>query len=164
MTTKGSSRKQIIVLMTKTNTKIIGSNASFYIKSINRCLKETNSNTSADFIHIEKVGIIVTTNQATSIQDIGIIKKILKEAENINWDLIDSSWLLQSKSFLKILGHLYFLENTNYSITSELVEGMIEESHIFNDITLASKLWIIKASSHLLWQPLSTKLNRGMNE
>ena len=91
MTTKGSSRKQIIVLMTKTNTKIIGSNASFYIKSINRCLKETNSNTSADFIHIEKVGIIVTTNQATSIQDIGIIKKILKEAENINWDLIDSS-------------------------------------------------------------------------
>lgn len=40
---------------------------------------------------MEKVGIIVTTNQAVSVQDIGIIEKILKEAENIDQDLIDSS-------------------------------------------------------------------------
>ena len=40
---------------------------------------------------MEKVGIIVTTNQAVSVQDIGIIEKIFKEAENIDQDLIDSS-------------------------------------------------------------------------
>jgi len=90
MTMKGPSRKQVIVLMSKTNAKIIGSNASFHIKFNNRCLKETNSNTLADFIYMEKVGIIVTTNQAVSVQDIGIIEKILKEAENIDQDLIDN--------------------------------------------------------------------------
>ena len=91
MTIEGPSRRQVIVLMSKINAKIIGSNTSFHIKFINRCLKEINSNTSADFICMEKVSIIVTTNQAVSVQDIGIIEKILKEAENIDQDLIDSS-------------------------------------------------------------------------
>jgi len=90
MTMKGPSRKQVIVLMSKNNAKIIGSNASFHIKFINRCLKETNSNTLADFICMEKVSIIVTTNQAVSVQDIDIIEKILKEAKKIDQDLIDS--------------------------------------------------------------------------
>jgi len=62
MTKKGSSRKQVIILMSKTNAKIIRSNASFHIKSINKYLKETNSSTLANFIHMEKVGITVTTN------------------------------------------------------------------------------------------------------
>ena len=148
MTTKWPLRKQVIIPMSKNNAKIIRSNTNFHIKSINRYLKETNSSTSADFIHMEKVGIIMTTNQAASVQDIGIINKILKEAENINWDLINSPQLLQSKLFLKILSLLYFSENTNHRITSELVKRVIKELHIFNDITLASKLWIIKVSSH----------------
>ena len=45
--------------------KIIGSNVNFYTKSINRYLKKNNSNTLntlADFIYIEKVDIIITTN------------------------------------------------------------------------------------------------------
>ena len=33
---------------------------SFHINDINKYLKDTNSNNSADFIHIDKVGIIVT--------------------------------------------------------------------------------------------------------
>jgi len=148
MTMKGPSRKQVIVLMSKNNAKIIGSNTSFHIKSINRYLKETNSNTLANFICMEKVGIIMTTNQAASVQDTGIIKKILKEAKNINQNLINSSQLSQSKSFLKILGFFYFSENTNHYITSELVEGVIKKLHIFNDITLTSKPQIIKALSH----------------
>ena len=97
---------------------------------------------------MEKVGIIMTTNQAASVQDTGIIKKILKEAKNINQNLINSPQLSQSKSFLKILGFFYFSENTNHHITSELVEGVIKKLHIFNDITLTSKLQIIKALSH----------------
>ena len=62
MTKKGSSRKQVIILMSETNAKIIRSNASFHIKSIDKYLKETNSSTLANFIHMEKVGITVTTN------------------------------------------------------------------------------------------------------
>jgi len=142
-----TSRKQVIVSISKSNTNIIGSNASFHIKSINRYLKETNLNTLANFIYMKKFDIIVTTNQAASVQDINIIEKVLKEAENVNWDLIESSHLLQFKLYLKILGLLYYLENTNNPITSELVEGVIKESHIFNDITLTSKPQIIKVSS-----------------
>ena len=89
---------------------------------------------------MEKFGIIVITNQVTSVQDIGIIKKVLKEFENINQDLIKSSHLLQSKLYLKILDLSYYLENTNNSITSELVKRMIKKFHIFNDITPISKL------------------------
>jgi len=89
---------------------------------------------------MKKFGIIVITNQVTSVQDIGIIKKVLKEFENINQDLIKSSHLLQSKLYLKILDLSYYLENTNNSITSELVKGMIKKFHIFNDITPISKL------------------------
>ena len=89
---------------------------------------------------MKKFGIIVITNQVISIQDIGIIKKVPKEFENINQDLIKSSHLLQSKLYLKILDLSYYLENTNNSITSELVKGMIKKFHIFNDITPISKL------------------------
>jgi len=38
MTTKGSSRKQVFIPMSEDNAKVIGSNASFHIKSINRFL------------------------------------------------------------------------------------------------------------------------------
>ena len=89
---------------------------------------------------MKKFGIIVITNQVTSVQDIGIIKKVLKEFENINQDLIKSSHLLQSKLYLKILDLSYYLESTNNSITSELVKGIIKKFHIFNDITPTSKL------------------------
>jgi len=68
-----------------------------------------------------------------------IIEKPLKESENINWNFIESTHLLESKSYLKILGLPYYMENTNNLITSELVEGVIKGSYIFNNITLTSK-------------------------
>jgi len=53
--------------------------------------------------------------------------------------MLESPHLLQSKSYLKILGLPYYLENTNNPITSELVEGVIKKSYIFNNITFVSK-------------------------
>jgi len=50
MTTKGLSRKQIIILISKNNSKIIGNFANFHILNINRCLKKTKLNTIANFI------------------------------------------------------------------------------------------------------------------
>ena len=140
MTMKKPLRKQVIVFISKINANIIRSSANFHINFINRHLKKTNLNTLANFIYMEKFGIIVITNQVTSVQDIGIIKKVLKEFENINQDLIKSSHLLQSKLYLKILDLPYYLENTNNSITSELVKEVIKKFHIFNNITPTSKL------------------------
>ena len=84
MTTKESSRKQVIIPMSEDNAKTIGSNANFYINTINRFLKDANSNILAGFICIKKSLIIITTNQVVSSQDISIIEKVFKESENIN--------------------------------------------------------------------------------
>ena len=54
--------------------------------------------------------------------------------------------LPQSKSYLKIIGIPYLMENTNILINSDFVETVIKSSHIFNDLSLTFKLRIIKAS------------------
>ena len=148
MTTKEPSRKQVIIFKSKDNVKIIGSNTNFHINSINKSLKEANSNMIVDFMHIEKSSIIITTNQVASSHDMSIIKNILKEFENINWDLIESSCLLQSKLYFKILGLLYLIKDTNNIITPNIVLGVIKGLHLFNNISLTLKPRIIKAFSY----------------
>jgi len=54
MTTKGLSRKQVVIPMSEDNVKIIRSNINFHINFINKSLKEANSNMIVDFIYIEK--------------------------------------------------------------------------------------------------------------
>ena len=80
-------------------------------------------------------------------QDMSIIEIYLKETENINLDYIDSSHLLKSKSYLKILSLSYTLNNTNLPITSKIIEKVIKETYIFNNIILVSKPRIIKTFS-----------------
>ena len=46
---------------------------------------------------------------------------------------------------MKILEISYILEQTNFPITSDLIENIIKEIHIFNNIVLTLKLYIIKA-------------------
>ena len=62
MTTKEPSRKQVVISISEDNVKIIESNTNFHINSINKLLKKANLNMIADFIHIEKLSIIITTN------------------------------------------------------------------------------------------------------
>jgi len=66
MTTKGPLRKQVIIFMSKISSNVIGSNASFHINTINRHLREANSNNIADFLYTDKVDII-TTSLTTSV-------------------------------------------------------------------------------------------------
>ena len=86
------------------------------------------------------------TNKATLVSDISIIEKYLKENSNINSDYINSSCLLKSKSYLKILDLSYIVEKTNLLVTSKLIEEVIKEFYIFKDIILASRPQVIKAS------------------
>jgi len=91
MTTKEPSRKQVIVSMSKSNSIIIRSNVSFHINTINRYLKEANSNNMADFLHVDKISIIITTSITVSAQDIRTIEKAIKNSEKINKDFIKNS-------------------------------------------------------------------------
>ena len=117
-----------------------------HITNINRCLKKAKLNIIADFIWVESKDIIITTNKATLVSDISIIEKYLKENSNINSDYINSSCLLKSKSYLKILDLSYIVEKTNLLVTSKLIEEVIKEFYIFKDIILASRPQVIKAS------------------
>lgn len=51
-----------------------------------------------------------------------------------------------SKSYLKIIELSYILEQTNFSVTSDIIKSIIKEMHIFNNIILALKPCIVKAS------------------
>lgn len=90
ITTKRPLRKQFITLISQNNSNIIRSNMSFHINDINKYLKDTNSNNSADFIHIDKVGIIVTIYITISDQDIRIIEKAIKNSKKINNNFVES--------------------------------------------------------------------------
>ena len=50
MTTKGPSRKQVIISMSEDNARSIVSQANTYISNINRLLKGVKSEVSANFI------------------------------------------------------------------------------------------------------------------
>ena len=65
---------------------------------------------------------------------------------HIEADSVEVLWLSQSKSYLKIIGILYFAENTDTPITADVVEAIIKKNHIFNNIALASRSWVIKVS------------------
>ena len=59
---------------------------------------------------------------------------------------IQTAYLSQSKSYLKILDISYYIEGTNTPVDSGIIELIIKSTHIFNNINIISKLHIIKVS------------------
>ena len=86
MTIKGSSRKQIIILISTNNSKAIISQANIYILNINRLLKDVKSEVFADFICFDNKGVIITTNKAVTSSDLNIVERYVKELNNIDLD------------------------------------------------------------------------------
>ena len=144
MTTREQSRREVIIPMTKTNTELIINSAHIHISNINKCLKNSKSDTFADFIQFNINGIIIMTNKPASDFDLSTIEKYLKNVQNINPDSIESPHLPKSKSYMKIIGLPYLSELGVMS--PDIIKGVLKDSHLFKDITLASKPCIIKAS------------------
>ena len=118
--------------------------SSIYITNINRVLKSIKSDIMADFIQKDQVGIIIITNKVASSLDLQMIKKYIKNANLINTENVDTPYLSQFKSYLKIIGISCFLENTNVLLLADVVETIIKENYIFNNIMVAFRLQIIK--------------------
>ena len=149
MITKGSSKRQILVSMSLDNINKIMVLSNKYIVNINRALKKIKSEVMADFIQADNKGFSITTNKVISNLDLNIIKKYIKNIDVINSEDIMTSRLPQSKSYLKILDILYLIKDTNVSITSKVIEKVLQFMYIFNNVTLVSKPKIIKALSKL---------------
>jgi len=99
----------------------------------------------ADYIQKEHIGVIIVTNKVALSSNIQVIENFVKNVENIKSEDIESSRLPQSKSYLKIIGIPYLIENSNISILSDFVKTIIKSNYIFNNLLLASKLQVIKA-------------------
>ena len=149
MTTKGPSRKQVIIPMAKDNIDKVMKNSSIHVANLNRNLRNTKSEVSVDFIRSNPLGIMVVTNRVSLNSDLLTIKKYVKNLENIDSTQVKTPWLPQSKSYLKIIGILYYPHrsyNSQEHITSNNIKDIIKQNHIFNNITLASKPRVIKVS------------------
>ena len=95
MMTRGPSRREVMISMTKVNTELIINSANIHISNVNNCLKNSKSDIIADFIQINRNGIIITTNKPANNLNLSIIKKYLKNVKNVNPDSIESSRLPQ---------------------------------------------------------------------
>ena len=147
MTTKRLSRKQIIILMSNNNKlKFIEKNNA-YITNINKVLKNIKSKVMANFIHSDQAGITIVTNKVTSLLDFQTVEKYVKNTNHIEVNEVKVPCLPQLKLYLKIISISYLVENTNTSISADIVEEIIKSNHIFNNIVIASKSYIIKVSS-----------------
>ena len=144
MTTRGQSRREVIIPMTRANAELIVNSAHIHTTNINKCLKNSNSNIVTDFIHFNTNGIIITMNKPASDLDLSTIKKYLKSVQNVILESIESPRLPKSKSYMKIIGLPYLSELE--VLSSDYIEGILVKSHLFKDATLASKPHIIKAS------------------
>jgi len=90
MTTKGPSRKQVIIPMSQDNSNIVFLHADKYIFNINNLLKTSKSKVTADFIQSDDKSIVITTNQVASASDMKIMENYIKESTDINANDISS--------------------------------------------------------------------------
>ena len=74
---------------------------------------------------MDNKGIIVTTNKVAVSSVLNMVEKYIKDLNNVDSSNTMSPRLLQSKSYLKILGILYFVEDTNLSIIPDIMEWII---------------------------------------
>jgi len=104
-----------------------------YITNINKSLKDIKSEVAINFIRSDNKSIIVTANKVVATSNLNIVKDYMKNLSNMM-----SLRLTQLKSYLKILSILYFVEDTNLSLTLDIVEKVLKTTHIFNDVVLTS--------------------------
>jgi len=66
------------------------------------------------------------------------VENYIKNIQTVDISDIQTAYLSQSKSYLKILEISYFMEDTNTAINLEVVEFMIKSTHAFENIHIAS--------------------------
>ena len=147
MTTKGPSRKQVIIPMVKDNIDRFIKNSLIHVANPNRNLRNAKSKVLVDFIHSNPLGITVVTNKVLLNSNLLIFEKYVKNLENIDSTQVKTPQLPQSKSYLKIIGILYYPHrsyNSQECLSSKDVKDIIKQNQIFDNITLLSKLRVIK--------------------
>ena len=140
-TTKGPSRKHIIIPMSTDNM------LSFHVANINRELCNAKTEVLVNYIRSDSTSIIITTNKVGQQSNLSIIDNYIKNSNNVNALQVENSRLPMSKSYLKIISIPFFPHsNSMEKLTSLDVETILKQNHIFDNISLAFKPRVIKVS------------------
>ena len=138
--------------MVKDNIDKFMKNSSIHVTNLNRNLRNAKSEVLVNFIWSDPLEITVVTNKVSLNSDLLIIKKYVKNLENIDSTQAKTSQLLQSKSYLMIIDIPYYSHescNSQEHLSSSDVKDIIKQNQIFDNVTLASKPWVIKVSPKL---------------
>ena len=147
MTTKGLSRKHFIIPMSSDNISSFMKNSSLYMANINRSLQNAKTDVLVDYICSDNTGICVVVNKVAQQSDMSIIDNYIKNSNDINSLQVEDARLPMSKSYLKITGIPYYPYSDHQTkLTSNDIENILKQNHIFDNISLASKLRVIKVS------------------
>ena len=147
MTTKGLSRKQVIIPISSKNVLSFMKNSSLYVANINRLLCNAKSDILVDYIRSNNTDITVITNKIAQQSDMAIINQYVKSSNDINSLQVEEPHLPKSKSYLKIIGILFFPHaNSQEKLTSNNIKLILKQNHIFDNISLTSKPRVIKVS------------------
>ena len=130
--------------MAKHIAELIINSAHIHIANVNKCLKNSKSDIVTDFIRSTNNGIVITTNKPANNLNLSTIEKYLKSIQNVDSDLIESPCLPKSKSYMKIIGLPYKIDQD--IISPDFIEGVLKETYLFKDVMLASKPHVIKVS------------------
>jgi len=148
ITTKGLSRKQIIVSISNDNISSFMKNLSAHVTNLNRLLRNTKTEVMVDFIRSDLIGLVIVTNKVAVQSNLQIINQYVKKSNNINELQVEEPCLPQSKSYLKIIGISYFPNSkTQEHLNASNVETVLKQNQIFDNIKLASRPRVIKVSS-----------------
>jgi len=147
MMTKGLSRKQVFIPMSRENINFIMKNLSLHVANMNRLLCNAKSDILTDYIRADPIGITIITNEVSQQSDMAIINNYVKSLNDINSLQIDKPRLPKSKSYLKIIGIPFFPHaNSQERLIPNDIETILKQNHIFNNISLVSKPRVIKVS------------------
>ena len=147
MTTKGLSRKQVIVPMSSENVLSFMKNSSLHVANINRLLYNAKSDVLVDYICSDNTGIMVIISKVTQQSDMAIIDQYIKSSNDIDSLQVEEPRLPKSKSYLKIIGIPFSPHaNSQEKLTSNVIELILKQNYIFDNISLASKPRVIKVS------------------
>ena len=147
MTTKGPSRKQVIIPMSGKNISSFMKDSSLHVANVNRSLRNTKSEVLVDYIWSNNSGIMVITNKVAQQSDLAIIDNYVKNSNNINSLQVEEPHLPKSKSYLKIIGIPFFPHaNSQEKLSSNDIKAILKQNHIFDNISLVSKPRVIKVS------------------
>ena len=123
MTTKGPSRKQVIIPMSAENVLSFMKNLSTNMANINRQLQNTKTDILVDYIRSNSNRITIVTNKVAQSLDLTIIDQFVKNSSNLNALQVEESRLPKSKSYLKIIGIPFYPHmNSQDRLTSANIE------------------------------------------